>query len=210
MATFFSSPRREIARIILFVSSSLFLFPLSESIDFTITRFVSDTKNIVYSGDAVPSSGATELNRVDEMFRVGHIACGKKATDQVDPNSDLGLVEWVWGLHGKAELLSGVDPMLKEEFNAKEVECLMMVGLWCSHPDRSLRPSIRQAIQVLKFDGALPNLPTKMHVPIYYLAPDVSDVSSSRATMTNNSIDLIKAHQLLDHQQRGPLWSTDA
>ncbi|KAF5774465.1 putative protein kinase RLK-Pelle-L-LEC family [Helianthus annuus] len=26
------------------------------------------------------------------------IACGKKATDKVDPNSDFGLFEWVWGL----------------------------------------------------------------------------------------------------------------
>ncbi|KAI3703536.1 hypothetical protein L1987_73684 [Smallanthus sonchifolius] len=113
------------------------------------------------------------------------IACGLKATNQDDPNYDLGLVEWVWGLIGKVELLSGVDPTLKEEFNAKEVECLMMVRLCCSHPDQSLRPSIRQAIQVLKFDGAFPNLPTKMLVQIYYLAPDVSEVSSSRPTMTD-------------------------
>ncbi|KAI3828656.1 hypothetical protein L1987_02764 [Smallanthus sonchifolius] len=101
-------------------------------------------------------------------------------TDQVDPNSDLGLVEWVWSLLGKTDLLSGVDPMLNQEFEAKEFECLMMVGLWCSHADRSLRPSIRQAIQVLKFEGALPNLPTK------------SEVSCSSATMTNSSIDLVR------------------
>ncbi|MFS7926744.1 putative non-specific serine/threonine protein kinase [Helianthus anomalus] len=68
----------------------------------------------------------------------------------------------------------------------------MMVGLWCSHPDRSLRPSIRQAIQVLKFEGALPNLPTKMPVPIYYSAPDGSEISSSSATMTNTSIDMAR------------------
>ncbi|KAI7758098.1 hypothetical protein M8C21_002089 [Ambrosia artemisiifolia] len=120
------------------------------------------------------------------------IACGKKATDKVDPNSDLGLVEWVWGLLGKTELLSGVDQLLDKDFNTKEVESLMMVGLWCSHPDRSVRPSIRQAIQVLKFEGALPNLPTKMPVPIYYSAPDDIEVSSSSATMTNSSIDMAR------------------
>ncbi|KAI7749633.1 hypothetical protein M8C21_031571, partial [Ambrosia artemisiifolia] len=120
------------------------------------------------------------------------IACGKKVTGKVDPHSDLGLVEWVWGLLGKNELLSGVDQLLNKEFNAKEVERLMMVGLWCSHPDRSLRPSIRQAIQVLKFEGALPNLPTKMPVPIYYSVPDGSEISSASATMTNSSIDMAR------------------
>ncbi|MFS7923302.1 putative non-specific serine/threonine protein kinase [Helianthus anomalus] len=43
----------------------------------------------------------------------------------------------------------------------------MIVGLWCAHPDWSIRPSIRQVIQVLKFEGALPNLPMKMPVAMY-------------------------------------------
>ncbi|KAK1417749.1 hypothetical protein QVD17_26883 [Tagetes erecta] len=120
------------------------------------------------------------------------IACGKRVSDNVEPNSDLGFIEWVWSLLGKNELHFGVDPMLNKEFNAKEVECLMMVGLWCSHPDRSLRPSIRQAIQALKFEAALPNLPTKMPVPIYLSAPYSSDVSSSYGTMTNSSIDMVR------------------
>ncbi|KAD6453699.1 hypothetical protein E3N88_08405 [Mikania micrantha] len=120
------------------------------------------------------------------------IACGKMATGKYDPESDLGLVEWVWGLHGKTQLLSGVDPMLKKEFKAEEVECLMKVGLWCSHPNRSLRPSIRQVIQVLKFEAMLPSLPLKMPVPMYTSAPDGSEKSSSSATMTNSSIDLVR------------------
>ncbi|KAF5774464.1 putative non-specific serine/threonine protein kinase [Helianthus annuus] len=68
----------------------------------------------------------------------------------------------------------------------------MMVGLWCSHPDWSLRPSIPQAIQVLKFEGALPDLPTRMPVPIYSPVPDGSETSSSSATLTNSSIDMVR------------------
>ncbi|GKC61932.1 L-type lectin-domain containing receptor kinase IX.1-like protein, partial [Tanacetum coccineum] len=75
------------------------------------------------------------------------IACGRKVTDGVDPNSDLGLVHWVWDLLGKDELLSGVDLMLNNVFDEKEAECLMRVGLWCAHPDSRLRLSISQAIQ---------------------------------------------------------------
>ncbi|KAI3519344.1 hypothetical protein L1887_08375 [Cichorium endivia] len=120
------------------------------------------------------------------------IACGRKAMDSVDPNSDLGLVQWVWDLLGKGELLSAVDQKLNKEFDDKQVECLMMVGLWCAHPDRSLRPSIRQAIQVLKFEGAAPNLPMKMPVPMYYAAPDGPEVSSGGASLTYTSIDLVR------------------
>ncbi|GKD75110.1 hypothetical protein Tco_1333392 [Tanacetum coccineum] len=74
-------------------------------------------------------------------------------------------------------------------FDKKEAECLMRVGLWCAHPDSRLRPSISQAIQVLKFERTLPNLPLKMPVPTYFAALDGLEASSASATMTNNSID---------------------
>ncbi|KAK9077853.1 hypothetical protein SSX86_006191 [Deinandra increscens subsp. villosa] len=117
------------------------------------------------------------------------IACGRKAMDSYW-NSNVSLVEWVWELHGKGEVLSGVDRLLGAEFDAQQVECLMMVGLWCAHPDRSRRPSIRQAIQVLKFESALPHLPMKMPVAMYCSGPDASDASSLGATFTNSSNDL--------------------
>ncbi|KAJ9537528.1 hypothetical protein OSB04_030261 [Centaurea solstitialis] len=106
------------------------------------------------------------------------IVSGRKANDNVEKNPDVGLVQWVWSLLGKRELLSGVDRMLKTEFDAKQAESLMSVGLWCAHPDRSLRPSIRQAIQVLKFEGAVPDLPKVMPVPMYFAAPTSNEVSS--------------------------------
>ncbi|KAI3828652.1 hypothetical protein L1987_02760 [Smallanthus sonchifolius] len=170
--------------------------------DFGLARLMNHELDLKTTGLAgtlgymAPEYATTgKASKESDVYSFGvvalEIACGKMARGEVDPNSDLGLVEWVWELLGKAELLSGVDPMLNKEFNAKEVECLMMVGLWCSHPDRSLRPSIRQAIQVLKFEGALPSLPTKMPVPIYYYAPpDISQVRPP--TMTNSSIDLAR------------------
>ncbi|KAJ0802437.1 putative protein kinase RLK-Pelle-L-LEC family [Helianthus annuus] len=97
---------------------------------------------------------------------------------------------WVWDLHRKGELLSRVDPSLGTEFDDEQVKRLMMVGLWCAHPDWSIRPSIRQAIQVLKFEGALLNLPMKMPVAMYSAGLDVCVVSSAGATITKTSGDL--------------------
>ncbi|KAJ0774951.1 putative protein kinase RLK-Pelle-L-LEC family [Helianthus annuus] len=111
------------------------------------------------------------------------IACGRRVRDG-HWNSDVSLVQWVWYLHGKGKLLSDT------EFDDEQVKRLMIVGLWCAHPDWSIKPSIRKAIQALKFEGALPNLPMKMPVAMYSAGPDACVVSSAGATITNSSGDL--------------------
>ncbi|XBJ06975.1 hypothetical protein VPH35_012556 [Triticum aestivum] len=62
----------------------------------------------------------------------------------------------------KGRVLDAADPRLIEEFNFQEMERVIVVGLWCTSHDRSLRPSIRQAISVLRFEAPLPSLPTRM------------------------------------------------
>ncbi|XP_020422255.1 L-type lectin-domain containing receptor kinase IX.1 [Prunus persica] len=95
------------------------------------------------------------------------IATGKRSMDRMGKDFEMGLIEWVWDLYGKGKLFLTVDERLHLEYEEKQVECLMIVGLWCAHPDKSSRPSIRQANQVLNFEAALPNLPLKMPVPVY-------------------------------------------
>uniref|UniRef100_A0A2N9H0N3 Protein kinase domain-containing protein n=1 Tax=Fagus sylvatica TaxID=28930 RepID=A0A2N9H0N3_FAGSY len=81
------------------------------------------------------------------------IATGRRSVDLMGPNSNMRLVEWIWNLYGRGDLLLAVDGKLQTNFDEKQVECLMIIGLWCAHPDPNLRPSIRQAIQVLKFEA---------------------------------------------------------
>jgi hypothetical protein len=63
----------------------------------------------------------------------------------------------------------------------------MIVGLWCAHPDRDLRPSIRQTIHVLNFESPLPVLPSNMP-RLKYLAPAVNRhaMSLSVSSATTN------------------------
>ncbi|GAA0151640.1 hypothetical protein LIER_37324 [Lithospermum erythrorhizon] len=112
------------------------------------------------------------------------IATGKKLGYLPEASSHTGLIEWVWDLYGSGEVLSAADGRLNMEFEPKEVERLLIVGLWCAHPDRSLRPSIRQAIQVLHFEATLPRLPLKMPVPVYD-APITSPLSSEDQSITH-------------------------
>ncbi|KAK4856820.1 hypothetical protein QYF36_021669 [Acer negundo] len=80
-----------------------------------------------------------------------------------DVESQISLVTWVWEAYGNGRLVDVVDEKLGNTFDLSELECLMMVGLWCAHPDHNLRPSIRQALHVLNFELALPNLQHQMH-----------------------------------------------
>jgi hypothetical protein len=112
------------------------------------------------------------------------IGTGRRSTDPMENDSDMGLVQWVWNLYGRGDILLAVDRMLQNDFDEKQVECLMIVGLWCAHPDRSLRPSIRQAIRVLNFDATTPNLPTQMPIPMYHV-PTLA-VSSGEPSITTS------------------------
>ncbi|KAA8545681.1 hypothetical protein F0562_020867 [Nyssa sinensis] len=99
------------------------------------------------------------------------IACGRKPIFSKDQESQITLVEWVWDLYGMGKLLEAADPKLCVDFDEREMERLMIVGLWCAHPDNNLRPPIRQAIHVLSFEASLPTLPSKMPLPTYSAPP---------------------------------------
>ncbi|XVE83034.1 hypothetical protein DITRI_Ditri16bG0054400 [Diplodiscus trichospermus] len=99
------------------------------------------------------------------------IACGRKPVEPREEPSKVRMVEWVWELYGKGHLLEAVDKRLGNVFDERQMECLMVTGLWCCHPDYSHRPSIRQVINVLNFEAPLPILPSKLPVPTYYAPP---------------------------------------
>nr|GLL28595.1 L-type lectin-domain containing receptor kinase IX.1-like [Ipomoea trifida] len=93
------------------------------------------------------------------------IATGQRSILANEPEGVKTLVEWVWDLYGMGKLLEAVDPKLCGNFDEQEMEQLMMIGLWCAHPDSTCRPKISQALHCLKFLVQLPILPPKMPKP---------------------------------------------
>ncbi|KAJ0773572.1 putative protein kinase RLK-Pelle-L-LEC family [Helianthus annuus] len=107
-----------------------------------------------------------KASKESDVFSFGvvalEIACGRKPIDPHAEERKTKLVEWVWDLYGTGTLLEAADPSLGSNFVEEEMTCLMIVGLWCAHPDSKLRPSMKQAIQVLNSEASLPILPSNM------------------------------------------------
>ncbi|XXG55817.1 hypothetical protein AAC387_Pa03g3400 [Persea americana] len=118
------------------------------------------------------------------------IACGRRPVEQKAEASKVIMVEWVWELYGRGMLLDAVDERLEKEFDVAQIERLMVLGLWCAHPDHNLRPSIKHVIGVLNLEAPLPSLPSKMPVPMYFAPPmNLSFSYTSSDYATNSSRD---------------------
>nr|GMD11143.1 L-type lectin-domain containing receptor kinase IX.1-like [Ipomoea batatas] len=112
-----------------------------------------------------------KTSKESDVFSFGvvalEIACGRKAILANKREDRKSLVDWVWDLYGTGRLLEAADPKLCGNFEEHEMERLMIIGLWCAHPDSNSRPKISLALHCLKFQVQLPILPEKMPKPVY-------------------------------------------
>lgn len=115
------------------------------------------------------------------------IACGRRTVEHDVEESRVRLVDWVWCLYGQGKVVDAADERLGQVFDVKQMESLLVVGLWCAHPDHNLRPCIKEAIQVLNFEVSLPQLPLAMPVPVYG-APTVQVDHSGQGSISLTSI----------------------
>ncbi|KAJ0801011.1 putative protein kinase RLK-Pelle-L-LEC family [Helianthus annuus] len=137
---------------------------------------------------------AGKATKESDVFSFGvvalEIACGRKPIENKDEENQIRLIEWVWGLYGTRALLEAVDPCLESDFEEEEIKRVLIVGLWCVHPDSELRPSIRQAIKVLNSEASMPLLPSKMPVASYLAFEGLSEFSSIGQYESSSSISL--------------------
>ncbi|KAF7112954.1 hypothetical protein RHSIM_RhsimUnG0176000 [Rhododendron simsii] len=89
-----------------------------------------------------------------------------------------------YGDGGMGRLLEAADPKLGPDFDEREMERLMIVGLWCAHLDHNFRPKIRQAIHVLNFEAPPPILPQKQPA-LSFFPPPLNTTTTSLDTSKN-------------------------
>ncbi|KAM3254749.1 hypothetical protein ACQJBY_048308 [Aegilops geniculata] len=95
------------------------------------------------------------------------------------------LLRWVWSLYGRDAVLDAADERLRgDEADEWWMERVLVVGLWCAHPERSERPSVAQAMNILQSEEArLPALP--LH--IYRTVPELESSGRNGAFSTDGT-----------------------
>ncbi|GLJ41333.1 hypothetical protein SUGI_0855450 [Cryptomeria japonica] len=89
------------------------------------------------------------------------VACGRRPIEPNHSPEELVLVEWVWEMYYKGNILQVIDLKLRNEYDVREAELVLQLGLLCSHPHPEDRPYMRQVVQILAGDMLLPALPSE-------------------------------------------------
>ncbi|KAJ7541062.1 hypothetical protein O6H91_04G052400 [Diphasiastrum complanatum] len=150
--------------------------------DFGLARLIEHNQNpettIVAGtlGYLAPEASQTgKPTTKSDVFSFGivalEVACGRRPIDRSREPSEVVLVDWVWELRTQGRLLEAADPRLGGEFDHQEMTGLLHLGLACSHPDASARPTIRAVVQCLTAHSPLPTLPSKRPVAFYPSSP---------------------------------------
>ncbi|KAF3444119.1 hypothetical protein FNV43_RR13809 [Rhamnella rubrinervis] len=82
------------------------------------------------------------------------VVCGRRPTEEGKP----GLVDWIWRLTERGELVSALDVRLKSKggYSMEEVERVLYLGLLCVNPESQSRPTMREVLKVLEMKGDAP------------------------------------------------------
>lgn len=127
------------------------------------------------------------------------VACGRQPVEPQSNAQELELVDWVRELHLKGGIMRAVDKTL-DFYHPEEVGLVLSLGLLCSHPLPSYRPSIRRVVQFLMGDASLPPLPQDVHAETPCFEAEFSHVyadsdpssyrmTSSKSTSSFSSFD---------------------
>ncbi|WCJ36096.1 Cysteine-rich receptor-like protein kinase 1 [Euphorbia peplus] len=84
------------------------------------------------------------------------IACGKKNSVYTEGSSSI--LHTVWKHYKAKTLVRAVDPRLNDVYSSKEAENVLQIGLICTQTSSSLRPSMSEVVQMLRFtDSEIPS-----------------------------------------------------
>ncbi|XP_010055632.2 oxalate--CoA ligase [Eucalyptus grandis] len=131
--------------------------------DFGLARLVDHARGPITTqligtwGYAAPEYCVTgRASKETDVYSFGvvllEIGSGRRV---IDSELGPGLAQWLWMQYGPDKLAHAVDSRLGKDFDKKQAEALMMVGLWCAHSTATSRPSIEDAMAVLNLKAKI-------------------------------------------------------
>lgn len=91
------------------------------------------------------------------------VACGRRPIRYRVSQQETFLVDWVMDCWEKGTILETIDSKLGDEYIELEVQIVLKLGMFCSHPVATVRPTMSSVMQILDGVARLPdNLSTIM------------------------------------------------
>lgn len=111
-----------------------------------------------------------------DVYSFGVVAL-EVATGRRPMEGTTHVVDWVWVMRARSRLAEAADPLLEGRFEKVEVVRMLLVGLACSYPNSSQRPSMRRVLRMLEGTAPLPSLPWQK--PEFKMPPPSWEENSS-------------------------------
>ncbi|XP_042495352.1 probable L-type lectin-domain containing receptor kinase S.5 [Macadamia integrifolia] len=105
-----------------------------------------------HTGKATPESDVFAFGAV-----ILEVVCGQRPWTRI--GGFQYLVDWVWTLYREGRILEAVDERLMDNYDKPLAECLLLLGLACSHPIAVERPKTPIIVQIISRSILPPNVP---------------------------------------------------
>ncbi|KAJ0987804.1 hypothetical protein J5N97_006160 [Dioscorea zingiberensis] len=102
------------------------------------------------------------------------VACGRRPLEVRSIGESPGLTDMVLECWKRGVLLNAKDPKLGNDYVSEELELVLRLGLFCSHPEPTSRPSMRQVMRFLEGDAPLHLSPDRLSASVSASSYDYS------------------------------------
>ncbi|CAO2199111.1 unnamed protein product [Urochloa humidicola] len=119
------------------------------------------------------------------------------------------ITDWVWQLHKDGRLLDAIDPLLTTEFNPSDAGRLLLLGLACSNPNPSDRPTMEKALQIITKSEPPPDVPLEKPRFVWLPLEEGQFLSSDFSTELSNSLAGTSLTSGIEMTERGQASSAN-
>ncbi|XP_059077007.1 L-type lectin-domain containing receptor kinase IV.1-like [Cryptomeria japonica] len=128
--------------------------------DFGLAGLYDDTQNpqttrvvgtVGYIAPEVTNTGKVTPSSIVFSFGVVllEVACGRRPVDFAKDSEQIVLLNWVKDLYQNGKISHAADPNLNGVYDVEEMERVLKLGLFCSHPQPRKRLGIRIVLGVV-------------------------------------------------------------
>nr|TKR84177.1 putative L-type lectin-domain containing receptor kinase S.5 [Populus alba] len=104
------------------------------------------------------------------LFLCRKRGCEVDRLEDAYPNIDEAILGSSTAPRKRGTILEGADPRLDGIFKNEEMECVLILGLACCHPNPNDRPSMKTVLQVLTGEAPPPDVPAER--PVFMWPPN--------------------------------------